>query len=121
MVTLLIFTVVILAISLLLSRWLARQIAGPVKALARGTEQIAAGNLEVQIDVDAPDELGDLVAAFNRMARDLKQNKEDLLRAERVAAWQGIARRLAHEIKIGLKKEITIRTSGTRSNPFWKR
>ena len=98
-VTLLIFTVVILAISLLLSRWLARQIARPVKALARGTEQIAAGNLEVQIDVDAPDELGDLVTAFNRMARDLKQNKEDLLRAERVAAWQGIARRLAHEIK----------------------
>jgi nitrogen fixation/metabolism regulation signal transduction histidine kinase len=98
-VTLIIITVVILAISLILSRWLARQIAGPVRALAQGTEQIAAGNLEVQIDVVAPDELGDLVTAFNRMARDLKQGKEDLLRAERVAAWQGIARRLAHEIK----------------------
>jgi len=98
-VTLIILTAVILVISLLLSRWLARQIAGPVKALARGTEQIASGNLDVQIDVRAPYELGDLVAGFNRMARDLRQSKEDLLRAERVAAWQGIARRLAHEIK----------------------
>jgi nitrogen fixation/metabolism regulation signal transduction histidine kinase len=98
-VTLVIFALVILAVSLIMSRRLARRIAGPVKALARGTEQIAEGNLDLQIDVDAKDELGDLVSAFNRMTSDLKRNKEDLIRAERIAAWQGVARRLAHEIK----------------------
>ncbi len=97
--TLLIYAVAVLAISLMLSRRLAHQIARPVRALARGTEQVAEGNLELFIDVDATDELGDLVSAFNRMTGDLKKSKEDLVRAERVAAWQGIARRLAHEIK----------------------
>jgi len=89
----------VLLISLYLSRRMARQIARPVKALARGTEQVAGGNLDVSIDVDAPDELGHLIGAFNRMTADLKNSKNDLIRAERVAAWQGIARRLAHEIK----------------------
>lgn len=98
-VTLVIFALVILAVSLIMSRQLARQIAKPVKALARGTEQVAEGNLDLRIDVHAPNELGDLVSAFNRMTGDLKRNKEDLVRAERIAAWQGIARRLAHEIK----------------------
>ena len=67
--------------------------------MALGTEQVAEGNLDVQIDVQASNELGDLVSAFNRMTGDLKRNKEDLVQAERIAAWQGIARRLAHEIK----------------------
>jgi len=98
-VTLLIFALVVLAVSLFMSRSLARRIARPVKALARGTEQVAEGNLDVRIDVDAKDELGDLVAGFNRMTADLKRNRDELLRAERIAAWQGIARRLAHEIK----------------------
>jgi nitrogen fixation/metabolism regulation signal transduction histidine kinase len=98
-VTLLVFALVVSLISLYLSRRMARQIAGPVRALARGTEQVAAGNLDVSVDVDAPDELGHLIGAFNRMTTDLKHSKDDLVRAERIAAWQGIARRLAHEIK----------------------
>jgi nitrogen fixation/metabolism regulation signal transduction histidine kinase len=98
-VTLIIFALAVLLVSLIMSRQLARQIARPVTALARGTEQVAEGNLDLQIDVHAPNELGDLVSAFNRMTGDLKRNKEDLIQAERIAAWQGIARRLAHEIK----------------------
>jgi len=98
-VTLLVFAIAVLAISLLLSRSLARQIAQPVRALSLGAEQVAEGNLDVFVDVDAPDELGNLVEAFNNMTGDLKKSKDDLVRAERIAAWQGIARRLAHEIK----------------------
>jgi nitrogen fixation/metabolism regulation signal transduction histidine kinase len=37
--------------------------------------------------------------AFNFMMEDLKTSKEKLVIAERIAAWQEIARRLAHEIK----------------------
>jgi two-component system nitrogen regulation sensor histidine kinase NtrY len=37
--------------------------------------------------------------AFNRMTSDLKESKEKLVSAERQAAWQEIARRIAHEIK----------------------
>jgi nitrogen fixation/metabolism regulation signal transduction histidine kinase len=99
MLTLLVLGLALLALSLYLSRRLARQIAGPVVALARGTERVAEGDLDSRVEVRAPDELGELVEAFNRMTGDLKTSKMELVRAERVAAWQGIARRLAHEIK----------------------
>ena len=45
------------------------------------------------------DEVGAVAAAFNFMMEDLKTSKERLVIAERIAAWQEIARRLAHEIK----------------------
>jgi nitrogen fixation/metabolism regulation signal transduction histidine kinase len=90
---------VLMLASLLLSRWFARRIGGPVMELARGTEVVAAGDLDHRVEAEALDELGDLVTAFNRMTADLKASKDELIRAERIAAWQGIARRLAHEIK----------------------
>jgi len=97
--TLLVLGLVVLIAALLLSRALARRIAGPINALAAGTRKVAAGDLEHHVDVDAPAEMGQLVSAFNRMTDDLRTGKEDLIQAERVAAWRGVARRLAHEIK----------------------
>ncbi|MFH1845078.1 MAG: ATP-binding protein [bacterium] len=90
---------VLLALSLYLSRRLSRQIARPIQALVEATKKVASGNLDHQVTVTAPDELADLIDTFNRMTRDLKTSKEELVRAERAAAWQGVARRLAHEIK----------------------
>ncbi len=99
LITLAAIGLAILAVSLFLSRRLARQIGAPIGELTRGTQIVAGGDLSHRVDVAGPDELGDLVAAFNRMTADLGRSKEELLRAERIAAWQGIARRLAHEIK----------------------
>ncbi len=78
---------------------LAGRIARPVGALARGARAIAAGELGHQVDVRASGEIAALVEAFNAMSRDLKSTTERAAMAERVAAWQGVARRLAHEIK----------------------
>ncbi len=89
----------LLLLALLLSRSLARQLAAPLADLAEGTERIAAGELDFRVRTRARDEVADLVTAFNRMGEDLERGRDELLRAERVAAWQGIARRLAHEIK----------------------
>ncbi len=99
LVTLGLLAAVILAVSLLLSRRLARRVAGPVGALAEGMRRVAGGDLDHRVRVEAPDELGQLVRDFNRMTADLRDSKEELVRAERVAAWRGVARRLAHEIK----------------------
>ncbi len=49
--------------------------------------------------VRSADEVGEVANAFNLMMEDLKTSKERLVIAERIAAWQEIARRLAHEIK----------------------
>lgn len=94
-----ILTVLLLVVSLFLSHWLSRYIARPLQELSLGTERVAAGDLSHQVLVKAPAELGILVSAFNKMTAQLLQGRDDLRRAEQVAAWQGVARRLAHEIK----------------------
>ena len=99
LVTLLLLGLVILLLALGLSRLLARQLAAPLGDLVRGTERIAAGDLDYRVKTRAKDEVAELVTAFNAMGEQLERGQRDLLRAERVAAWQGIARRLAHEIK----------------------
>jgi two-component system, NtrC family, sensor kinase len=50
------------------ARIFARRLAGRVAALAKGSRQIAAGDLETRIEEDSTDELGGLAAAFNHMA-----------------------------------------------------
>ncbi len=65
---------------LLASSWaglyLARRITVPVQALAEATRRISEGDLDVQVDVDADDELGVLVHSFNSMTAELQRNKE---------------------------------------------
>jgi two-component system nitrogen regulation sensor histidine kinase NtrY len=56
--------------------YLARSITVPIQKLAEGTEAVAQGDLNFQIDVQATDELGVLVDSFNKMTADLKQSHE---------------------------------------------
>jgi two-component system nitrogen regulation sensor histidine kinase NtrY len=61
--------------------YLAKQITVPVQLLAEGTQQVASGNLDVNLDYRSNDEFGSLVSSFNRMAADLKENKRNLTEA----------------------------------------
>jgi signal transduction histidine kinase len=88
-----------LGLSLLLGILAGRGISRRLGELARRAEAVAAGDLEQRLAVRVHDEVGELAEAFNRMTADLKESKEKLVAAERTAAWQEIARRIAHEIK----------------------
>ncbi|MEA2560494.1 MAG: two-component system, NtrC family, nitrogen regulation sensor histidine kinase NtrY [Acidobacteriota bacterium] len=86
--------------------YLARRVTVPIQALAEGTRAISGGDLSHRVDVEADDELGVLVDSFNRMTAELESNKEalersnrELVEAQRLAAWNEAARRIAHEIK----------------------
>ncbi|MCB0291339.1 MAG: HAMP domain-containing protein, partial [Calditrichaeota bacterium] len=79
--------------------WLSRRITRPLGALATGTEELGRGNLDYRIAAQGRDEIGELVRHFNRMAGQLQEFQEKTIYLERMAAWQEIARRLAHEIK----------------------
>ena len=81
------------------SRLLAKRISHPIQELAGATERIARGDLDHKVEVNAKDEIKSLVTSFNNMTRDLREYKENLIRAERIAAWRDVARRIAHEIK----------------------
>ncbi|HZR29029.1 MAG TPA: HAMP domain-containing sensor histidine kinase, partial [Terriglobales bacterium] len=84
---------------ILLSLWLAGRVTRPVERLAAAADEVAAGNLGAQVDDSAHDEIGRLAYAFNRMTRELLEQRERLVQSERVAAWRELARRLAHELK----------------------
>ena len=86
-------------LAILLSSWAAARVTRPVEQLATAAREVAAGNLNTQVDVTSQDEVGELAEAFNRMTRELLEQKERLVQTERVAAWRELARRLAHELK----------------------
>ena len=86
-------------ISLLLGLLISKRILGPVSALVNGARRLAKGELEHRVPLTTSGEIGELVESFNGMADDLVVYRRRLVRAERVAAWREIARRIAHEIK----------------------
>jgi PAS domain S-box-containing protein len=55
-------------VAVLCVRWLARRITAPLRILARGTEALAAGDLQHRIQVSGAKELSDLARAFNTMS-----------------------------------------------------
>ncbi|MHC5011037.1 MAG: ATP-binding protein [Planctomycetota bacterium] len=77
----------------------ARRLTRPLGLLAAGTRRVAAGELDLELPPAGSDELGDLVAAFNTMTRDLRAATARAVRAERETAWRQMARQVAHEIK----------------------
>jgi two-component system nitrogen regulation sensor histidine kinase NtrY len=77
----------------------ARRTARDLDQLVAGSLAAARGDLDHRVPVRSEDEVGAVAAAFNFMMEDLRSSKERLVIAERIAAWQEIARRLAHEIK----------------------
>lgn len=88
-----------LLLATLLGLWVAGRMTRDLDELAVGAEAAARGDLDHEVPVRTKDEIGAVAESFNQMMLDLKDSKERLVMAERVAAWQEIARRLAHEIK----------------------
>jgi nitrogen fixation/metabolism regulation signal transduction histidine kinase len=86
-------------VSLAAAALLARQVSRPILALTDGMKRVAAGRLDEKVTVRVGGEIGYLVESFNRMTEDLKFHKDQLARAERIAAWQDVARYAAHEIR----------------------
>jgi two-component system nitrogen regulation sensor histidine kinase NtrY len=57
---------------------LAKELTVPIMELAEGTRRVASGDLDFRIGVDAEDEIGTLVDAFNKMTHDLKTSKSQI-------------------------------------------
>jgi nitrogen fixation/metabolism regulation signal transduction histidine kinase len=74
----------------------------PIQKLARAAQQVAAGDLDFQVDVDRRDEVGQLANTFNEMIAGLKSKREledKLNTAERQAAIGRLTQAVAHEIR----------------------
>ena len=82
--------------------FLAARISRPVQKLTQGLGRVAAGDLAARVEGGGSDEIGAAVDAFNRMARQLQQARERLILVTRLASWQAVARKMAHEVKNSL-------------------
>ncbi len=82
-----------------ISHRIGKNITEPITNLVSFTEQVAEGNLDDQCAIKTQDEIGDLAIAFNQMTRDLKQSRDKLVQAERLATAGKMSASFAHEIR----------------------
>ncbi len=89
----------IFLLSILVSFLLTDEIIRPIVNLEEATRRISEGDFSFRVLSRTKDELSFLVGSFNRMISELEGSRKKLLQAEKIAAWQEIAQRLAHEVK----------------------
>lgn len=78
---------------------LSRRLTRPLTEMSIAARQIARGSVPERIIYFPEDEIGDLVGSVNRLTDDLQATQTRLQQSEQIAAWQMVARQLAHELK----------------------
>ena len=70
------------AVAVLLSFFLARNVTRPLKLMAESTSEIAAGNLNICLNIHSHDEVGELANSFNQMVTRLSAAADDRVRLQ---------------------------------------
>lgn len=77
----------------------ANSITYPISVIGEKLKQFKLGKQNEPLEWSSRDELGELIAEYNRMILKLQESAELLARSEREGAWREMARQVAHEIK----------------------
>ena len=89
-----------LFLSVVLSINFASRLTKPIINLISASEKISSGDLNAKVkQIETDKEFKKLNLNFNSMIDKLKKQQDKLLFSERHAAWESVARKLAHEIK----------------------
>jgi nitrogen fixation/metabolism regulation signal transduction histidine kinase len=87
---------------------IAHRVSQPIQQLTAALTDFAGGDSSRRLETGgkpgAPprDEVGRAIAAFNHMADQLEESRERLVHLTRMASWQSLARKTAHELKNSL-------------------
>jgi two-component system, NtrC family, nitrogen regulation sensor histidine kinase NtrY len=88
---LLLLTVLVLFTATWLALFLSKLVTRPVVALAEATQEISRGRLDYRVEVQAADEIGDLVESFNRMAGELESSRQKIVASSRELSAANVA------------------------------
>ncbi|RUM62041.1 MAG: histidine kinase [Persephonella sp.] len=70
--TMLVLTMFVILSAIWFSQYIVRNITYPLEKLVEASKKLAKGNLNVKINIKAPDEIGILIKEFNHMVEELK-------------------------------------------------
>ncbi|MCL1818249.1 MAG: ATP-binding protein [Spirochaetaceae bacterium] len=117
------FSLPLMLLAVLASFRLSDEIARPLVSLEEATRKVAEGDFSFRILSRSRDELSLIADSFNRMVMELEKSRLKSMQTEKVAAWQEIAQRLAHEIKnpltpIKLSAERILKRYGENAGDF---
>jgi two-component system, NtrC family, nitrogen regulation sensor histidine kinase NtrY len=87
----LLLTVLVLFGTTWIALYLSKQVTRPVSALIDAMEGVSQGKLERRVEVHAADEIGQLVASFNRMAHELEAGRRQIDASSRELAQANFA------------------------------
>ena len=91
--------VLVMALIAFISHRIGKNLTNPITVLVDSTARVATGDLDEQCEIATYDEIGDLATAFNQMTRDLKESRDQLIQAERLATAGKMSASFAHEIR----------------------
>ena len=97
-IELVVVIVLALIVTLTLGYYWGQSFIRPIFALMRGTEAIAAGDMDNRVTIGGHDEFNQLGTAFNGMADKLVGLQDDVRKQERQAMFGRIAAGLVHDI-----------------------
>ena len=81
LIILIMITLVVMFVAVWIGLYMARELTVPVERLVYGAKAVGAGNLDLIITASGHDEIAVLVDSFNKMTRDLRENRERLTQA----------------------------------------
>lgn len=98
-VTIMNIYVILILITIVITILISDQITKPLELLQRKFRELKLGSKYERIYYRRKDEIGNLVAEYNRMVDELEKSVLLLARSERESAWREMAKQIAHEIK----------------------
>jgi two-component system nitrogen regulation sensor histidine kinase NtrY len=91
--------IILLVLVLIAAIVLSNSVTEPLLIIQEGLGKLTLGKQNAPIRWKGKDEIGALVAEYNRMIDELEHSAEKLARSERESAWREMAKQVAHEIK----------------------
>ncbi len=91
--------VILIAFSIYVALVISNYITKPIELIREKIGRLKLGKTEEKIEWKRQDEIGSLIAEYNRMVDELALSASLLAKSERESAWREMAKQIAHEIK----------------------